>query len=474
MMTSPAQSNPTKDDAEQRDTSAPAEGTETPDAAWRISRYEALRRKIPRAWPRLRLRFSLKTLLLVMTLGVVMLGLWRLYLTPLRMQDVAAEDFRQAGGTIRVEADQAAWLHRLVGAEPQKIVYADLRDCELTERTLDHVRWLYGVRTLYVSGREVTDNHLRAITRLSSLHELGLDSTSVTHDGLEQFSQAAPNVQVTLSDVRRIDEFEFLAGVSVDDKSGVNSEPPTILIGLTCYGDDFDNTRLAELDLPTCLALRRLSIHALSVTDDGLSFLSMMDVLTHLDLCRSGVTDGCMRYVNQIKHLQRLKLTATRITSAGLADLSDLSSLTALDVSWTSVDDLAPLAKMTSLKTLNLSNCPFDVDELTHISGLVELETLHLFDVPVSDEALRHLSDLHSLRELSLVGASLTDQGLEHLYGLENLRVLLLTGDVTDEAVARLRRALPGLETIVQGTLPDTSAAPTPIDTDPVPSQHRK
>ena len=473
-MTSPADDNPATHDMEQRETSAAAEGTATPEAAWRIERYDAVRRKIRRPRFRLRFRFSLRTLLLAMLLGVVMLGAWHFYMEPVRMQELAAEDFQKIGGTFRVEEDEGAWLHRLVGAElPQKIVYADLSQCEPSERTLRLVMKLYGVRTLSLSDRRVSDEHLLRLSTFSSLEVLALDSPSVTQDGLEAFSRAAPNVQITISDARRIDEIYSLVGVSAEASRDENEDPPLpTVVGLTFYGVDIDNAKLADFGPPTCLALRRLSIHSQSVTDDGLSFLSKCDKLTHLDLCASGVTDGCIKHVNDLKTLRRLKLKATRITSAGLADLSDPSKLTTLDVSWTSVEDLAPLARMTSLKTLNLSNCPFDVDQLAHISELVELEILDLFDVPVTDDALRHLSGLHSLRELSLVGASLTDEGLEHLHSLQNLRVLLLTGDVTDEAEAKLRRAIPGLKTVVRGTLPNISAAATSIDTGPVPQQH--
>jgi Leucine-rich repeat (LRR) protein len=415
------------------------------------------------------LRFSLKTMLLVMTLGVVLMGAWRLCLTPLRMQAVAAQDFQQAGGTIHVEVDEGAWPYRLVGAElPEKIIYADLRNCKLTERTRSHLTWLYGVQTLYLSGPEVTNILLHAVSRLPSLRKLGLDSTLVTHDALEEFSQSAPHVQVILGDAPEIRELDSLPGVSIELNLRKRSDTQLeAIVGLTLYGDDVDNATLAKVDLPLLLSLRRLSIHSSSVDDDGLSVLSNLDKLTHLDLCASDVTDGCISHINHLRSLTRLKLKATQITSVGVADLSNPSKLTTLDISWTSVDDLSPLAKMTSLKSLNLSNCPFDVDQLAHISQLVELESLELDDVPVTDDALSHLGGLHSLRELSLVGASLTDEGLKHLHSMKNLRVLFLTGNVTDEAVAKLRGAIPGLETVVRGELP----RPTRSDTESVPPQ---
>ena len=45
---------------------------------------------------------------------------------------------------------------------------------------------------------------------------------------------------------------------------------------------------------------------------------------------------------------------------------------------------------------------------------------------------------------LSLAGLSLGDEGLEHLQELDRLRVLVLfQTEVSDEAVARLKQALP-------------------------------
>jgi hypothetical protein len=94
---------------------------------------------------------------------------------------------------------------------------------------------------------------------------------------------------------------------------------------------------------------------------------------------------------------------------------------------------------------LILSSATTDAD----LAGLCELRGLTLLGVAggsqVSDEGLRTIADLPQVSELGFAGGNFTDAGLQHLEKMTGLKklTLLRCSNVTDEGVARLRKALP-------------------------------
>ncbi len=73
------------------------------------------------------------------------------------------------------------------------------------------------------------------------------------------------------------------------------------------------------------------------------------------------------------------------------------------------------------------------------------LEELYLTDTAITDAALPELTRLSDLKTLYLCSESITDVGLRHLEGMGGLIRLELNKcpNVTDEGIARLKKALP-------------------------------
>ncbi len=83
-----------------------------------------------------------------------------------------------------------------------------------------------------------------------------------------------------------------------------------------------------------------------------------------------------------------------------------------------------------------------------HLADLCELRrltALGLGATQISDNSLRTVGRLHWLERLSINATTVTDAGIRHLESLSNLRELYLREcpNITDEGVARLRKALP-------------------------------
>lgn len=86
-------------------------------------------------------------------------------------------------------------------------------------------------------------------------------------------------------------------------------------------------------------------------------------------------------------------------------------------------------------------------EQLSQLARLTTLETLDLGDCPITDEGLRHLSHLPRLKLLMLNGTRVTDAGLVHLETLPHLTyVSLWRTNVTDGGAEKLRQALPGVD----------------------------
>jgi hypothetical protein len=107
-------------------------------------------------------------------------------------------------------------------------------------------------------------------------------------------------------------------------------------------------------------------------------------------------------------------------------------------------DDLAQLAGMDNVQTLNVESTAIGDAGLGHIVKLGTIRSLSLFNTRVSDAGLAHLGQLPHLESLDLSQTAVTDAGLEHVMALTSLTELRIREtEITDAGVASLREALP-------------------------------
>ena len=87
-------------------------------------------------------------------------------------------------------------------------------------------------------------------------------------------------------------------------------------------------------------------------------------------------------------------------------------------------EQLAPLAKIKNIVSLNLGKTSVTDAGLAYIKPLTGLVQLHLEQSKITDKGLAQLKGLVNLTYLNLYGAAVTDAGLAQLTGLKNLRNL--------------------------------------------------
>jgi hypothetical protein len=147
-------------------------------------------------------------------------------------------------------------------------------------------------------------------------------------------------------------------------------------------------------------AVRLLALHPSAVlsaegqmTDDVLAHVSVVGTITGLKLGGSkSLTDEGLRHIARLPSLKDLDLSGTAITDRGLAVLRDLPAL----------------------------------------------ETLSLAGTRITDEGVEHLAHCHELRQIDLSWTRTGDGALRALAGKEKLAILASGNDITDEGIPLL------------------------------------
>jgi hypothetical protein len=160
-----------------------------------------------------------------------------------------------------------------------------------------------------------------------------------------------------------------------------------------------------------------------------------------LVLEKTSVSDKGLAAVARLTRLRSLQITAAPLTGDGLGKLARLDDLVILDLGRTKVTDegLARLKGPKHLKELLLPGTPVTDKGLAVLGKLSELEELDLSETAVTNAGLAEVKGLKQLQGLNLSGTKITAGALKPLAELEQLRDLSLGGTaVTDADLAHL------------------------------------
>jgi hypothetical protein len=257
------------------------------------------------------LRFSLRTLLILLTIICVVLGI---IVSRAERQRRAVAAIVKAGGEVAYDYEILAaldegdevdlpgpdWLCRLLGVDYfGTVIWARLTptptplspDCAPDE-VAAHLGRLPGLEKLLMSDTHISRKGLAELSGLKKLRELGLDGTHVT---------------------------------------------------------DADLAPLAELT-----SLEKLRLDGTKITGPGLAHLSKLTHLKELSVTGTHVDDAGLAHLRGLTSLEELSLMGTQVTDAGLPHLAALPNLYSLDLAVTPVTatDLAPLHGLSRLRWL--------------------------------------------------------------------------------------------------------------------------
>jgi hypothetical protein len=194
--------------------------------------------------------------------------------------------------------------------------------------------------------------------------------------------------------------------------------------------------------LPPFPKLIGLELQDLPVGDRGFEgFARKYPCLERIAFSGTKITDTTMLEVRQLFRLERLSLRGTLVTDEGLPALANLTELGQLDLSETGVTGpgLKNLHGLSRLTVLVLNNTPLEHDAAQYLVGISSLEHLHLQGTAISDDGIRSLASLKELKSIHLQDTAVTDAAIKHLARLPRLEGMTLIGtEVTDAGLAEL------------------------------------
>jgi hypothetical protein len=268
------------------------------------------------------------------------------------------------------------------------------------------------LKSVCLDEGEVNDRSLRSVAQVPELREvvlLGGGESAVTRDGLASLHSAKHLQALSLSGAWINDD--ILAAVS-DFKQlrslGVMSSPhATSALFSHCQ----DMTDLREL------TIRR----AEKIDDEGTEYLQRLSNLRSLWLTQTSISDHTLAHVTGLTKLETLHLGQTNVGDPGMEYVASLPILKRLVLSNTLVTDagLPSLSRLPALRYLSLGGTKITDAGMPAIARMTQLKHLYLWPTPV------------------------TDKGLIHLQSLKNLKQLWIGPHITKEAANELRKALP-------------------------------
>ena len=156
-------------------------------------------------------RFSLRTLLLLITLSCLAMGVWAVYVQPYRLQSQAVLLIERSKGTVEFQAargtDWQRWLVvNLLGKERYvRVTSADLHRTQPSRESLQSLRRLCFLEELDLDNTDTDDGLLVGISQLEELQKLSLRYTAITDAGIESLKKCG-----------RLEEL-YLTGTEVSD-----------------------------------------------------------------------------------------------------------------------------------------------------------------------------------------------------------------------------------------------------------------
>ena len=195
--------------------------------------------------------------------------------------------------------------------------------------------------------------------------------------------------------------------------------------------------------------LKHMGLHATTVTPAGLRALKKSHPQIELDvdpMSVAGLSDlkgrGVRCELNDNYDVVSLSLRGSEPTADDYARVAKLTTLRRLDLQGLDVDDevLELLSPLKALEYLNLSGTGITSAGLKSLKNFAELKRLELRKTSLTDTDLQHVGELSSVEHLDLRGTPITNAGLKHFKDMKQLRALFVSGrEITNAGLEHLK-----------------------------------
>ena len=221
-------------------------------------------RKSRRRW----FQYSLRTLLIVMTVCAALFAWWS---HKARQQREAVAAIKAAGGEVQYDFKRnhlkqprywPTWLVNVLGVDYfASVQWVYLTNTQVTDAGLEHLKGLTAIQLLALKNTQVTDAGLEHIKSLTAMQTLGLSGTQVTDAGLEHIKGFKVLRTLGLSDTHVTDAgLEHLKGLTaMKEQLDLSNNPQVTDAGLE--------------HLMGLTAMQTLWLNGTQVTDAGVARL---------------------------------------------------------------------------------------------------------------------------------------------------------------------------------------------------------
>jgi hypothetical protein len=296
-----------------------------------------------RCLARCQYRFRLRTLLLVMVILGTVLGMLgnRLRFAARQNQAIRAlwQENSHADYWLSGHDDSKwfCWLIQWLGFDPfAEITDLNLRADGAVAVFTQHPTEFAGVRLIDFDN--ISDQgleHLASSTLLRNLEAIGLHGGTFTDAGLKHLA-GAENLtllmlngcsQITGVGLAHLEQLPALEKLHLLDEQGkmnltdaalahLGNMPRLRWLNLKSGFSDAGLMHLRRLD-----NLELLAIQSNALTDDGLRHIAHLNITSLSLYAASGVTDDSVKHLRSLRKLQRLHVSGSKLTPAGIAEL---------------------------------------------------------------------------------------------------------------------------------------------------------
>jgi hypothetical protein len=369
-----------------------------------------------------RFQFSLRTLLLFVSVVGVLCGYLGMFIQSAQKQRKAVAQIQRLGGQVNYDYEFGhhdspptppgpSFLRRIFGEDAfANVKYVSLYSETNTIRDEDLIvlRELPKVDQLYLWSPGITDRGMKIVAENRNLQQLSLVDVNISGDGLMLFGKN-----------ERLESL-YLHAASIDDST---------ISGIETQGS------------VRCLILRKTGL-----TDAGLASVARLLQLRELNLCEnSGFTGKGLESVAKLTNLKSLYLLGNSGMVDGFEHLKGLTKLKLLWIYAPSFDDGCAeiLRNLKELQVLKLPGAAMSDQGVEKLRNLKELLGLNLSDTAVSDQSLETIRQLERLEQLDLSGTKITVEGLSRLKCLAKMRVLCVGPGITKADLAQWQKDHP-------------------------------
>lgn len=257
--------------------------------------------------------------------------------------------------------------------------------CSLDIAPLSNLKRL---RQLRLCGVRIVRNDISALSELSALEHLDLNDTGITNASI-----------AALADLTNL-EFLDLQGTRVN-------------------GDGVHHLRKLK-------KLRTLKLTDSQLTDQHLHIFSQLRRLRIEGPCRATISDAGLRLLPEVIETDRLLLSGSTISDKMLGEtlpvFDKTSKLKIVNVEGLSINGSGfSTSAASSIAEIYAANSQVDDVGLGQIAAITTLRHLDVSNCPITEESLATLVGHASLRTLNVTGVRITKRGRDYLSRIPNL-----------------------------------------------------